>query len=80
MQDEEELKQISEKDGQAQATVRDMRQKVEEAKSSLSSTRSRGKVLDALMQQKHSGKIHGILGRLVRYIIEQCSSVCLLSI
>ncbi|XP_060761829.1 structural maintenance of chromosomes protein 4 [Neoarius graeffei] len=62
--DEEELKHISEQDGQAQATVRDMRQKVEEAKSSLSSTRSRGKVLDALMQQKHSGKIPGILGRL----------------
>lgn len=67
MQDEEELKHISEQDGQAQAMVRDMRQKVEEAKSSLSSTRSRGKVLDALMQQKHSGKIPGILGRLVRY-------------
>ncbi|KAK3513079.1 hypothetical protein QTP70_000984 [Hemibagrus guttatus] len=62
--DEEELKQISEQDGQAQAMVRDMRQKVEEAKSSLSSTRSRGKVLDALMQQKRSGKIPGILGRL----------------
>lgn len=67
-QDEGELKQISEQDGQAQAAVRDMRQKVEEAKSSLSSTRSRGKVLDALMQQKRSGKISGILGRLVRYI------------
>lgn len=68
-QDEEELKQICEKDGQVQATVRDMRQRVDEAKSSLSSTRSRGKVLDALMQQKHSGKIPGILGRLVGYII-----------
>lgn len=73
VQDEEELTQISEKDGQAQASVRDMRQKVEEAKSSLSSTRSRGKVLDALMQQKRSGKIPGILGRLVRYTIQKCS-------
>lgn len=63
-----DLKQISEQDGQTQATVRDMRQKVEEAKSSLSSTRSRGKVLDALMQQKRNGKIPGILGRLVRCI------------
>lgn len=43
-----------------------MRQKVAEAKSSLSSNRSRNKVLNALMQQKHSGKIPGILGRLVR--------------
>lgn len=62
--DEEELKQISDQDGQTRAMVSDMRQKVEEAKSSLSSTRSRGKVLDALMQQKCSGKIPGILGRL----------------
>uniref|UniRef100_A0AAY4E330 Structural maintenance of chromosomes protein n=1 Tax=Denticeps clupeoides TaxID=299321 RepID=A0AAY4E330_9TELE len=46
--------------------LRDLRQKVEEAKSSLSSNRSRGKVLDALMQQKRSGNIPGILGRLVR--------------
>uniref|UniRef100_A0A673BHX5 Structural maintenance of chromosomes protein n=1 Tax=Sphaeramia orbicularis TaxID=375764 RepID=A0A673BHX5_9TELE len=44
--------------------VREMRQKVDEAKSSLSSNRSQGKVLDALMQQKRSGKIAGILGRL----------------
>uniref|UniRef100_A0A672P5S2 Structural maintenance of chromosomes protein n=1 Tax=Sinocyclocheilus grahami TaxID=75366 RepID=A0A672P5S2_SINGR len=41
-----------------------MRQKVAEAKSSLSSNRSRNKVLDSLMQQKRSGKIPGILGRL----------------
>uniref|UniRef100_A0A3B3SBT6 Structural maintenance of chromosomes protein n=1 Tax=Paramormyrops kingsleyae TaxID=1676925 RepID=A0A3B3SBT6_9TELE len=62
--DERELEQITQADEQAQQTVRDMRQKVEEAKSSLSSNRSRGKVLDALMQQKRSGKIPGILGRL----------------
>lgn len=45
-------------------TVRDLRQKVEEAKSSLSANRSRGKVLDALIQQKKTGKIPGIYGRL----------------
>lgn len=65
-QDEAELEQLLQADGQARELVRDMRQKVEEAKSSLSSNRSRGKVLDALMQQKSSGKISGILGRLVR--------------
>ena len=65
-QDEKELEQGSQADGQAQDTLRDLRQKVEEAKSSLSSNRSRGKVLEALMQQKSSGKITGILGRLVR--------------
>ena len=65
-QDEVELEQLLQADGQARELVRDLRQKVEEAKSSLSSNRSRGKVLDALMQQKRSGKISGILGRLVR--------------
>ncbi|KAI7800473.1 structural maintenance of chromosomes protein 4 [Triplophysa rosa] len=63
-QDEQELVQISEQDRQKTLLVGDMRQKVAEAKSSLSSNRSRNKVLDALMQQKRSGKIPGILGRL----------------
>uniref|UniRef100_A0A672P5H4 Structural maintenance of chromosomes protein n=1 Tax=Sinocyclocheilus grahami TaxID=75366 RepID=A0A672P5H4_SINGR len=55
---------ISEQDQQKRLQVGDMRQKVAEAKSSLSSNRSRNKVLDSLMQQKRSGKIPGILGRL----------------
>ncbi|KAJ8280337.1 hypothetical protein GJAV_G00053360 [Gymnothorax javanicus] len=62
--DEQELEKLMEVDVQAQGVVKDMRQKVEEAKSALSSNRSRGKVLDALMAQKRSGKIPGILGRL----------------
>lgn len=66
VQDEQELEQISEQDQQKRMQVGDMRQKVAEAKSSLSTNRSRNKVLDALMQQKRSGKIPGILGRLVR--------------
>uniref|UniRef100_A0A672M857 Structural maintenance of chromosomes protein 4-like n=1 Tax=Sinocyclocheilus grahami TaxID=75366 RepID=A0A672M857_SINGR len=64
LQDEQELEQISEQDQQKRMQVGDMRQKVAEAKSSLSSNRSRNKVLDSLMQQKRSGKIPGILGRL----------------
>ncbi|KAJ8368790.1 hypothetical protein SKAU_G00088180 [Synaphobranchus kaupii] len=62
--DEQELEKLTQVDVQVQGVVKDMRQKVEEAKSSLSSNRSRGKVQDALMQQKRSGKIPGILGRL----------------
>ncbi|CDQ78953.1 unnamed protein product [Oncorhynchus mykiss] len=62
--DKAELEQLLQADGQTRELVRDMRQKVEEAKSSLSSNRSRGKVPDALMQQKRSGKIPDILGRL----------------
>ncbi|XP_044535971.1 structural maintenance of chromosomes protein 4-like [Gracilinanus agilis] len=46
------------------SSVRDLLQKVEEAKSSLTTNQSRGKVLNALIQQKMSGKIRGIYGRL----------------
>lgn len=61
---EEELGELMKMDNEAREVVREMRQKVEEAKSSLSSNRSRGKVLDALMQQKKTGRIPGIFGRL----------------
>ncbi|NWU81413.1 SMC4 protein, partial [Onychorhynchus coronatus] len=44
--------------------VRNLRRKVEEAKSSLAQSRSRGKVLEALLQQKRSGNIPGLYGRL----------------
>ncbi|XP_072320218.1 structural maintenance of chromosomes protein 4 isoform X2 [Eucyclogobius newberryi] len=62
--DEVELGQLVKADNETREVVREMRQKYDEAKSSLSSNRSRGKVLDALTQQKRSGKIPGILGRL----------------
>uniref|UniRef100_A0A3Q4GBY9 Structural maintenance of chromosomes protein 4 n=1 Tax=Neolamprologus brichardi TaxID=32507 RepID=A0A3Q4GBY9_NEOBR len=62
--DEKELEQLMKTDNEAREVVRELRQKVDEAKSSLSSNRSRGKVLDALMQQKKSGRIPGIYGRL----------------
>uniref|UniRef100_A0A665U691 Structural maintenance of chromosomes protein n=1 Tax=Echeneis naucrates TaxID=173247 RepID=A0A665U691_ECHNA len=58
------LEQLMKIDNETKQVVREMRQKVDEAKSSLSSNRSRGKVLDALMQQKKSGGIPGIFGRL----------------
>ncbi|MED6278155.1 Structural maintenance of chromosomes protein 4, partial [Characodon lateralis] len=62
--DQEELGQLMKMDNEARHVVRELQQKVDEAKSSLSSNRSRGKVLDALMQLKKSGKIPGIYGRL----------------
>ncbi|XP_047247572.1 structural maintenance of chromosomes protein 4 isoform X2 [Girardinichthys multiradiatus] len=62
--DQEELGQLMKMDNDARHVVRELQQKVDEAKSSLSSNRSRGKVLDALMQLKKSGKIPGIYGRL----------------
>lgn len=54
-------------DSETREVVSEIRQKVDEAKSSLSSNRSRGRVLDALMQQKKSGRIPGIFGRLVKH-------------
>ncbi|XP_075892320.1 structural maintenance of chromosomes protein 4 isoform X2 [Nelusetta ayraudi] len=62
--DEGELGQLAKMDSEMTEAVREIRQKVDEAKSSLSSNRSRGRVLDALMQQKKHGKIAGIYGRL----------------
>ncbi|XP_035190278.1 structural maintenance of chromosomes protein 4 [Oxyura jamaicensis] len=68
---EQELKEKEnrlEKLGRHETEVKDLvlslRQKVEEAKSSLAQNRSRGKVLEALLQQKKSGNIRGIYGRL----------------
>ncbi|XP_033953366.1 structural maintenance of chromosomes protein 4 isoform X1 [Pseudochaenichthys georgianus] len=62
--DAEALEQLMKTDNETREVVREMRQKVDEAKSSLTSNRSRGRVLDALMQQKKSGRIPGIFGRL----------------
>nr|XP_027320521.1 structural maintenance of chromosomes protein 4 [Anas platyrhynchos] len=68
---EQELKEKQnrlEKLGKDETEVKDivlnLRQKVEEAKSSLAQSRNRGKVLEALLQQKKSGNIRGIHGRL----------------
>uniref|UniRef100_A0A8B9QD51 Structural maintenance of chromosomes protein n=1 Tax=Apteryx owenii TaxID=8824 RepID=A0A8B9QD51_APTOW len=61
---ENELEKLGREESNAKSLVRNLRQKVEEAKSSLALNRSRGKVLEALLQQKKSGKIHGIYGRL----------------
>ncbi|XP_068601479.1 structural maintenance of chromosomes protein 4 isoform X1 [Brachionichthys hirsutus] len=62
--DEEELTQLMKVNNETREGVRELRQKVDEVKSSLSSNHSRGKVLNALMQQKKSGRIPGIYGRL----------------
>ncbi|XP_064614893.1 structural maintenance of chromosomes protein 4-like [Liolophura sinensis] len=51
---------------EAQATqeLKDLRVKVETAKSSMEASKSRGKVLEALMVEKRSGKLAGVSGRL----------------
>jgi structural maintenance of chromosome 4 len=41
-----------------------MRSKVEEARSSMQAAKSKGKVIDALMQMKKNGQLPGVYGRL----------------
>jgi structural maintenance of chromosome 4 len=45
--------------------VRNLRLKLEEARSSMQAAKSKGRVIDALMEQKRLGKIRGLYGRLV---------------
>ncbi|KFU97185.1 Structural maintenance of chromosomes protein 4, partial [Pterocles gutturalis] len=61
---ENELEKLGREESGVKNLVRNLRQKVEEAKSSLALSRSRGKVLEALLQQKKSGNIPGLYGRL----------------
>ncbi|KAM9231711.1 structural maintenance of chromosomes protein 4 [Leptosomus discolor] len=61
---EKQFEKLGREESGAKNLLRNLRQKVEEAKSSLALSRSRGKVLEALLQQKRSGKIGGIYGRL----------------
>ncbi|XP_010583275.1 PREDICTED: structural maintenance of chromosomes protein 4 [Haliaeetus leucocephalus] len=61
---ENELEKLGGEESGAKNRVRKLRQKLEEAKSSLALSRSRGKVLEALLQQKKSGNIRGVYGRL----------------
>ncbi|NXF77085.1 SMC4 protein, partial [Sclerurus mexicanus] len=61
---EQALEKLGREESGAKDLVRNLRRKVEEAKSSLAQSRSRGKVLEALLQQKKSGNIPGLYGRL----------------
>ncbi|XP_077846552.1 structural maintenance of chromosomes protein 4 isoform X5 [Macaca mulatta] len=61
---EKELQKLTQEEINFKSLVHDLFQKVEEAKSSLAMNRSRGKVLDAVIQEKKSGRIPGIYGRL----------------
>ncbi|NXG15019.1 SMC4 protein, partial [Grallaria varia] len=61
---EQALEKLGREELGAKDLVRNLRRKVEEAKSSLAQSRSRGKVLEALLQQKKSGNIPGLYGRL----------------
>ncbi|XP_060098400.1 structural maintenance of chromosomes protein 4 isoform X1 [Heteronotia binoei] len=59
-----ELDKLVKEEAEIKNYTRELRQKVEEARSSLAINKSRGKVLEALLQQKKAGQIPGIYGRL----------------
>uniref|UniRef100_A0A8C0Z9V2 Structural maintenance of chromosomes protein 4 n=1 Tax=Cyanistes caeruleus TaxID=156563 RepID=A0A8C0Z9V2_CYACU len=61
---EDALEKLGREESGAKDLLRNLRRKVEEAKSSLAQSRSRGKVLEALLQQKKCGNIPGLYGRL----------------
>nr|XP_045017096.1 structural maintenance of chromosomes protein 4 [Jaculus jaculus]XP_045017097.1 structural maintenance of chromosomes protein 4 [Jaculus jaculus] len=61
---EHKLQRLTQEEINLKSLVHELFQKVEDAKSSLAVSRSRGKVLDAIIQEKKSGRISGIYGRL----------------
>ncbi|KAM6258527.1 structural maintenance of chromosomes protein 4 isoform 1-T3 [Porphyrio hochstetteri] len=61
---ESKLESLQREESSLRNSVRNMHRQVEEAKSSLALCHSRGKVLQALLQEKKSGNIHGLYGRL----------------
>lgn len=61
---QKDLEDANAKELQIVNNVREMRVKVEEARSSLQQSQSRGSVLEALMQLKKNGSLPGIYGRL----------------
>lgn len=59
-----ELAQVRRNEAAASEELRTHRSQVEELRSSMQANRSRGRVLDALMEQKQLGYLPGIFGRL----------------
>lgn len=58
------LSDVIKKEADVSNELRGQRQKLEEAKSAMLANRNRGKVIDALMQQKMCGILPGVFGRL----------------
>jgi structural maintenance of chromosome 4 len=67
-----ELAQVRRNEAAASEELRTHRSQVEELRSSMQANRSRGRVLDALMEQKQLGYLPGIFGRLVGLILSSC--------
>lgn len=74
-----ELDQVRKNEGAASKELRAHRSQVEELRSSMQASRSRGRVLDALMEQKQLGHLPGIFGRLVSLILSSCLHIVVVS-
>lgn len=61
----QELNGVKEEEGQVINEIRRNRMQLEEKRSSMQASRSKGKVLDGLMAQKRDGNCPGLYGRLV---------------
>ncbi|XP_052868300.1 structural maintenance of chromosomes protein 4 [Anopheles cruzii] len=62
--EQQKLAQNGKEEQELRLELRGVQGKLQESISAMQSTRSQGKVLDALMRQKNEGRIPGILGRL----------------
>jgi structural maintenance of chromosome 4 len=72
----EELEGVKREEAQITKEIRQKRMHLEEVRSSMQMSRSRGKILDSLMQQKREGKCRGLYGRLVMSEILLCERDC----
>ncbi|KAJ8924806.1 hypothetical protein NQ315_000960 [Exocentrus adspersus] len=59
-----ELNEVRSREGQIIGEVRQKKLSLEERRSSMQASRSQGRVLDSLMQEKRNGKCPGLYGRL----------------
>lgn len=68
----EELNNLKNEEAKLIDQIRKDTSNLEEKRTSMQASKSRGKVLDSLMTQKREGKCPGLYGRLVSYLPFYC--------
>ena len=61
---ERKFTELTQQENELEQKTNSLRRECEEKRSNASSHKSRGRVLDSIMEQKHSGRIQGVYGRL----------------
>ncbi|KPJ05815.1 Structural maintenance of chromosomes protein 4 [Papilio xuthus] len=64
----QKFEDLKKEDTQISREARSLRAQLEESRQAMNANRSRGRVLDSLMNEKRSGRLPGIFGRLVSVI------------